>query len=309
MATKKISKKLYYLRAFQYNDPLDLEQCLRQSLAIADNVFKTEIVRSGEVTQITHRDLVPAKVDGGLLLHIEKGNQAESIKTIRHKSMNLTEEGDEISPPQDQSFMNRECFIFVCGQHVIFCGHNNMSQQALAAYLHALSEHCQSLDETCPVYKPSFRSVPNCDKIRMMQDEGVRSISAELTAYQATINNPPSVFSRLKGLFRKDDDLSDIQDQADLQVNIEIKLDGNTRASLEAQKELREQAQMVIDEENADFKIITQKGNTIKPDDIKLSKSVHIPKHNNTNGLSRMAVLLELVGYFNELQKDNLTQL
>lgn len=309
MATKKISKKLYYLRAFEYNGPLDLEQCLRQLLAIADNVSKTEIVRAGEVTQITHRDLAPTKADRGLLLHVEKGNQAESIKTIRHKSMNLTEEGDEISPPQDQSFMNRECFIFVFEQHVIFCGHNNMSQQALAAYLHALSEYCHSLDETCSVCKPSFRSVPNCDKIQMIQDEGVRSILAELTAYQATINNPPSLFGRLKGLFRKDDELSNIQDKADLQVNVEIKLDGNTRASLEAQKELCEQAQMVINEENSDFKIITQKGNTIKPDDVKLSKLVYIPKHNNTNGLSRIAALSELVSYFNELQKDNLTQL
>ena len=91
--TKKISKKLYYLRAFEYNDPLDLEQCLRQSLAVADNVSKTEIIRAGEVTQITYRDLSPAKTDGGLLLHVEKGNQAESIKTIRHKSTNVTEEG------------------------------------------------------------------------------------------------------------------------------------------------------------------------------------------------------------------------
>lgn len=100
MMTKKISKKLYYLRAFEYNDPLDLERCLRQSLAVADNVSKTEIIRAGEVTQITYRDLSPTKTDGGLLLHVEKGNQAESIKTIRHKSTNVTEEGEEVSPPQ-----------------------------------------------------------------------------------------------------------------------------------------------------------------------------------------------------------------
>lgn len=309
MMTKKISKKLYYLRAFEYNNPLDLERCLRQSLAVADNVSKTEIIRAGEVTQITHRDLSPTKTDGGLLLHIEKGNQAESIKTIRHKSINVTEEGDEIPPPQDQSFMNKECFVFIYGQHVIFCGHNNMSQHALAAYLHALSEHCQSLDDTCPIYKPSFKSVANYDKIQMIQDEGVKSISAELTAYHTTIKSPPSIFGRLKGLFRQDEELSDIQDQADLQVNVEIRLDGNTRASQEAQKELREQAQMVINEENADFKIITQKGNTIESDDVKLSKLVYISKHNNTNGLSRAAVLSELVTYFNELQQKNLTQL
>lgn len=308
--SRKLSKKLYYLRAFQYNDPLNLEQCLRQLLAIADNVHKTEVVQAGEITQITHRNLSPdnENQNKGLLLHIEKGNQNEHIKTIRHKSRELTDEGSKVEPPQNQSFMDKECFVFIDGQHIIFCG-NNMTHQALAGYLHAFSQHCQGLDGSSPICKPSFKSVPNYDKLQIIKDEGVKSISAELTSYYITTKSKPSVLSRFKNLFRNDEELAKIHDTADLQVNIEIKLDGNTKADLIAQKELCEQAELVINECDNDFKIITQKGNTISPDDVKLAKLIYIPKHDNTNGLSRIAVLPELVKYFKELQQNKVTEL
>ena len=89
-----------------------------------------------------------------------------------------------------------------------------------------------------------------------------------------------------------------------------LSLEGNTRAAIEAQKFISKQAELIAESDEIDsgFYIETQKGDKIRPTDIRLSKPIRIKKYEQTNALSQSEVFDSMRLYFQELERDNLTQ-
>lgn len=100
------------------------------------------------------------------------------------------------------------------------------------------------------------------------------------------------------------------QAQSEIHINLEVLLNGNSRASIEAQSLMQEQAEEIIDDEtvNQGFSITTQQGEVIQPSDVKLSKSVRIGRYDEANSLLPDSAFTAISEYFLELQSRNLTE-
>ncbi|ARC13005.1 hypothetical protein CIJ84_11670 [Neisseria meningitidis] len=102
----------------------------------------------------------------------------------------------------------------------------------------------------------------------------------------------------------------ELEAQSEIHINLEVLLNGNSRASIEAQSLMQEQAEEIIDDEtvNQGFSITTQQGEVIQPSDVKLSKSVRIGRYDEANSLLPDSAFTAISEYFLELQSRNLTE-
>ena len=83
-----------------------------------------------------------------------------------------------------------------------------------------------------------------------------------------------------------------------------------TKASIEAKQLMRQKAEEVVRDDDIDdgFFIETQDGQEIKPNDVKLSTSVRLPRYERANTLLVDDAFNALTNYFGELDATNLIE-
>ncbi|MFC3874873.1 hypothetical protein [Neisseria musculi] len=310
--SKKVRKNLQYLRAVQDGNLIDLEGILRRVLQKL--ALHTQIIAYGEQTQIQHRNLNILDSSGdlvdGIWLHIGKGMENEHMRTMRNRILSINDDGGSQPPPEGFSFLSKEAFLHIDKHHVIFCG-NGIRSENISLYFKALSKEARTDDDSIPLLDMELRPVANCDKLRMIQEHGVKYISMNASAYQLSVEQTkkPSFLATVLRTMIVEPTQHELAQQEDIQAGVFLKLKGNRRAAVEAQELMQRYAQEVVDDDGGDsFEIITQNGEVIKPANVKLSKSVLLPKFEQTNGLSYLETSYALLEFFNELKSDNLTE-
>ncbi|SAY50906.1 hypothetical protein [Neisseria weaveri] len=319
---KKTTKTIHYLRAQQDHDLFDLEAALRTILLAAPTVQETQIEQYGQLTQIMHRNMNPQNVEGnsigGLLIHIGSGTKDEHIRTMSNRPEQQDDHGGTQAPPNGYSFLRKEAFLYIFRHHVIFCGHGFLQASAVASYLSFLSNRLGAESADIVHFDIQFKAVGNCNTLALIQQHGVKSILLDASAYQLSIdrlyqNSRSTIakaFSKVGNVFRSELSDEELEAQSEIHINLEILLNGNSRASNEAQSLMQEQAEEIIDDEtvNQGFSITTQQGEIIKPADVKLSKSVRIERYDEANSLLPNSAFTAISEYFLELQSRKLTE-
>lgn len=113
----------------------------------------------------------------------------------------------------------------------------------------------------------------------------------------------------LKALVKKDKSTIEQRALEDLLVNVEVRLDGNTRAVAGAQKFIEELAEGVLGEKDdsiSEFVIITQKSERITSHDIRLQTSINVERKDNS--FSHSSAWSQLSGYLDEITAGNLLE-
>ena len=319
---KKTTKTIHYLRAQQDHELFDLEAALRTILSAATTVQDTQIEQYGQITQIMHRNPAPKDVEGnligGLLIHIGSGTKDEHIRTMKNEPEQQDDNGGTQAPPNGYSFLRKEVFLYIVGHHVIFCGHGFLQASAVASYLSSLSNKLQEDSSSVILFDIQFKAVGNCDTLALIQQHGVKSILLDAAAYQLSrdrlYQNSRSTIakalSKVGSVFARELSDEELEAQSEIHINLEVLLNGNSRASIEAQSLMQEQAEEIIDDEtvNQGFSITTQQGEVIKPADVKLSKSVRIQRYEEANSLLPNSAFAAISEYFLELKNRNLTE-
>lgn len=208
--------------------------------------------------------------------------------------------------------------MYIVGHHVIFCGHGFLSASTVASYLSLLSNKLRESNPNIVLFNIEFKAVGNCDKLSLIQQHGVKSITLDASAYQLSrdrlYQNSRSTIAKALGkvgsVFTSELSDEELEAQSEIHINLEVLLNGNSRASIEAQSLMQEQAEEIIDDEtvNQGFSITTQQGEVIKPSDVKLSKSVRIGRYDEANSLLPGSAFTAISEYFLELQSRNLTE-
>ncbi|MCC3256148.1 hypothetical protein [Xanthomonas campestris] len=167
-----------------------------------------------------------------------------------------------------------------------------------------------------------FELVPasNLDKLQLIQDHGVRSIQLAVSAFEMSLpktrrtgwiaKSLGTLGDELGALISKDQSLTKQKALEDLIVNIEVKLDGNTRAIQSSQDFIEDLAETVLDDNTetpvSEFTIVTQKNERITSGEIRLQTGVKVTTSDNS--VSHTSVWDEMGTYFDQITQGNLLE-
>lgn len=331
--SQKVPKNIQYLRAAQDEQLFDLESAIRRLLEVTPTVNDTQLEQHGFVYRIQYRNtdfiLMPAQRDSqeikkGLALHIAYGIKNEHMRTMNNHVLVESDTGGSTPPPQGQSFMTKEAFMYISKQHVLFIG-NGLRHEAVSSYLNTLNNQMFSANTGVALSKTdfNFKPVANFNKLTLIRNYGVKKLHLNASAYQLSLDHLNqsgegsgliAQFKQLGRFFNRitspeptDEEINAAQD---INVCLALSLEGNTRAAIEAQKFISQQAELIAESDEIDsgFYIETQKGDKIRPTDIRLSKPVKIKKYEQTNALNQTEAFDAMRLYFQELERDNLTE-
>lgn len=320
MSTNKLPKILHYFRSWQDNQVINLENIVSQMLSLAPLANDTQIIDNEITKRIQHRD--GPEGSKGLFLYLSYAPKDEHMRTMNNIADSKNDKGGTSAPPGGQTFVTKEAFLHIRQHDLLFCG-NGMRIENVETYFNSLNNKLRSNNEELPYLNLSLRPVVNCDKLKLINQHGVRYIAINASAYELSLRDInkntgrqswiQKGINRIGEIMSKDIAEEDCNAKEELQVNISLKLNGNTRASAVAHETILKEAQDIIESSSTrdshDFEIITQKGEVIKSSEVKISKQhVRIQRLGQSNGLLPYDAYQKLQEYYLELEQLNLTQ-
>ncbi|MFU2059267.1 hypothetical protein ACLSZY_06760 [Avibacterium volantium] len=230
------------------------------------------------------------------------------------------DDGKEQTAPSQREFINGEAYLLFKDHHVIFCSHG-LTLITVQNYLNNFL-HNENTDDSF-----EFCNVANIDKLQLLNRNGVKAFKFSASMYAITQNElnrkaNAAARSRISLLFNKfiqnakDEFSKDLTEEEqkilqELQVDVSVRLIGNSRASLEAQKFVKTEAkEMLADEElPPEVEFVTGNNEKIKSSEIQLHKTITVQKLNNSNSLQHEDAWLSLSDYFDELKRQKFTEI
>lgn len=313
MATKTTSKKVYYLRARHDKKPRELQALIEAARNEKQTVAASEIkFGAGDIVRIQR---YKASKGGGVFLHLARYVPGERAPTLQPKAVAKEDNEDAQQAPVGKEFKDGDCFLLASKHHVLYCGHGIHVSKA-AHYLVQLFKACKFDDDDLGF---ELSPVSDLNKVKLLQEHGVRSIRLASNAFDMSIPKKQrgtwisrsfgQVSDELKALIEKDDSIADQKAREDLLVNIELRLDGNTRAADDAQEFIEEVAETVLADVDApisEFTIVTQKGEAIKPGSIRLQKTYTVTTQDRS--VSHIEVWEAMESYLKEIRQSHLLE-
>lgn len=312
MASDKTTKTLYYLRARRDGNPFDLQALMTRARRRKNNCGATEIeLGGGDVVRVQHY----SAAGGRLRLHLSRYVPGVSASTLQPKATSAEDDEGTQAPPRGKEFKEGDCFLLIKDHHVLYCGHG-ISKEKAALYLSQLFRAANLHDESS-----GFDLVPasNLDKLKLIQEHGVKSIQLAVSAFDLSLPETRRKNWISKSFGKLGDELSALvsRDQAiaeqkaleDLIVNVEVRLDGNTRAVQDSQDFIEDLAETVLEDDDtpiSDFLIVTQDGERITSGAIRLQTKVSVETKDNSVGHN--SVWAELGTYFDQIAQGNLLE-
>lgn len=312
MANEQTTKTAYYFRARRNDAPFDLQAMIVRARKRKKTVGDSEVeLGGGDVVRIQHYKITGRQV----LLHLARYVPGVVASTLLPKA--TAEEDDEGSQPAPtgKEFKDGDCFLLVKDFHVLYCGHG-ISHPKASLYLSKLFGKAKLHDDSS-----GFDLTPasNLNKLNLIKEHGVRSVELTTNAFDMSLPDAKrknwvsktlgTFGDELKALVKKNKSTIDQRALEDLLVNVEVRLDGNTRAVPGAQKFIEELAEGVLGEKDAsisEFVIVTQKNERITSCDIRLQTSISVERKDNS--VSHNSAWSQLSGYLDELTAGNLLE-
>ncbi len=310
MITKNVRKTAYYLRATQSSKPFDLEAVIRACRQVNSSVATSEaLVGAEDIVRIQHYK----EAADGTYLHLVSYIPGEKAPTLRPKVVAADDNESAQTAPVGQEFKGKDCFFFISGHNVLYCGHGITIQKAKAYFfIFATKSNINGLNF-------ELDASSNVDKLHLLKMHGVQSIEMSTSAYQASLMYEKPVgglagffkktFDEVKALVEKDEDAARLKAMEDLIVNVEVRLDGNTRASLHSKKAILKMAtDALLDGDNdiGEFTIVTQNKDRIKVSDIRLQSAFNVERVDGS--LSYSEVWQKLNAYYDGIKAANLQE-
>lgn len=313
MSKRPLPKTIHYLRARLSAQPFNLQELAASIGLFSGGPGATEVkFDQVEVVRTENTDINESHI----LVHLSRyvpGTKAETLEP-KAKASNSNQGGHP--PPAGQEYKDGDCFLLISEHHILYCGH----RISLAKARRYISRRIHAIQKNEEYSALEISAVPNLDKLRLLEEAGVRSIKIGAHAYAASIEELEDARSKtglVKSLietlnaFIKEDPGQDAQNSlADLMVNVEFRLKGNTRASRSSKRLILEAANKITDEfdtEDQDistFTIITQDGHEIRPSTVRLNSTTKIKAKNNS--ICHMDAWKQMLKYFRHLINKSL---
>lgn len=312
MRNDTTTKTLYYLRVRRDGGLFDLQSVMAKARKKRSNCAASEVaLGGGDVVRIQHYS-----VSGGRIrVHLSRYIPGVQASTLQPKTTTPEDDEGTQAPPKGKEFKDGDCFLLIKDHHVLYCGHG-ISKSKTVLYLAQLFREADLHDQSS-----GFEFVPasNLDKLQLIQNHGVKSIQLAVGAFDLSLPKSRrnswiaksfgALGDELTALISKDQSLSQQKALEDLIVNVEVKLDGNTRAIQGSQEFIENLAETVLDDADlpvSEFTIITQKNERITSGEIRLQTGAKVATKDNS--VSHTSVWSEMGAYFDEIAQGNLLE-
>lgn len=318
MAKKSTAKKsLFYRRAKWDGQKTDtLEQLLVDAhiplKTTGDRTFDNH--STGEIRGANVRSTA-----NGLLFQIATYVPDEATSTI-DKSKTVTASKITTEPaPTGKDYLDGDIFALVKGNNVILCP----SGAREGTFTYYVWQVLRGAGKDTIAKSFELVKVSKTNKVAMIKKEGVKSIELDTSLYEASLINisktKPKISSikraitdQIEAVFAKDTTLKDIHDKENLNIKLTINFDGKEARYHTKEphfgdigkERLQKTAERVINEFDGDdegYAITTSNGNTIKLDEIRVSKKFTIELLGKS--LARDSAWKQLESYHGELDK------
>lgn len=311
----QVIKKAYYLRCKGAdNKLLDFENAILSARKIKSTVADSEITLPGkEVLRIQHHR-PPNSSNSYTFLHIVRYFPGDEAPTLRPKIHASEDNEDAVMAPEGMEFKDGDSFMLISKHHVLFTS-NGISLNKTMFYLRRYLESAGA-----PPIEQQFdlTSVGNMDRMKIIHQHGVRSIELSCNAFEIGLSGTShtgvlskalkAISDEISAMVTKDDTIAEQRAKEDILVNVELRLDGNTRASLASQALIKKMGEAVLDDDLpvSEFAIVTKSDERISAEEVRLQASIKVIKDDGS--VNHESVWAEFKRYFLELNKANLLE-
>lgn len=324
MANKTILKNISYSRA--HFGILEQNKTLQEELTFANNFLPLP-----EERVLIHKGLSIKgyKFDTeneGLLLHIVVYESGLSASLVDNAEGEVNPEVSTYDSPINKDYLQKEAFILVKNNDVLFLGHG-ARESLFLAYAKGILGKVNSIEASENL---EIDKISNVDKVKLINDEGIQQIHLNTSLYQATteyLNNQNNSLTGVRKLLAQvghefsqlfSEDKDALNEAENLNVKLSIAYDGVEARSHSTEpnfgkagkKTLLNTAEDVLNLEDEDFfdgfELITGKGKSIKYSSIKIQGKYRVKSLGT--GLSTQDAWLKLRAYYIELKGNGIIE-
>lgn len=309
---KERQKALRYRRAL-FNRPRGqpAPRTLEFYLEEAHGKFKTVATRRVEldgnfVIEVRHQQ---RRRGVGLLLHVTAYTREEPASVVPQ----VTARDDEAPisttpPPNGTDFMDGDLHILVAGDDVIMCA-SGIRERKFEEYCSIIFDRAEF-----PPVAGMFHleAVANANKLKVIEDEGVKEIKLDAVSYVATGQQlkryslrrtlRDEMLDTLRALFGDDPGVQDVADAENLSAQIVLKFDRRKKGGELSAERMSGLAKRLVDEGDEGFTIRTMGNTTLGYNQISLQRPAKIAAYGKT--VQRDAAFRELVSYYTDLKNE-----
>jgi hypothetical protein len=244
---------------------------------------------------------------GGVILHVTAETPGDNASILESPAENAESIAvGTAPPPSNAEFMDGDIFAYVRHDHVFVCS-SSLRDTTLSWFLRKMFEAARLSAETTQF---DLKKVADLDRLRVLNEEGVKEISLGTTLYEATIgyerrqHQLTGVLSaagrHISALFG-----SDRRPTPDnLKISIVLKADGRMReGEVLGYRRIGRLAAELVDSDD-DYTITTRSGRKITPESIVVKKIVELPVHGKS--VTRSSAVQALAAFYNELSTSGI---
>lgn len=289
--------------------PFSLHDFVRKASEIPDTQARTFSYKGTYLTGIAWR-----KQAGRTFGHIAQWDKDAPTSTVRDPSPRLLEaETLEQPPPAGQQYVGGDILFLATGNHLLICP-SGAREAVIGYYLEEVAAFL-GLSEFS---RCSLEPVADLNKVKLIKQEGVKSLRLDSTLYEATMvyeddqlneRRPSrailtSIGKTLRDLLVEEANLPEIARDENLTIKLEISYDSRRRGGELGRARIEELAREVIEQEEDEggFRIITGEGKTIRSTSLSIRQSVPLAVSGNT--VQREAAWDALLEFHQELLRS-----
>ncbi|MDD2998747.1 MAG: hypothetical protein PHV05_06755 [Candidatus Riflebacteria bacterium] len=299
-------RTLYYRR---FNAVTPNGETLQELIDKAHGKLLTTKQRSFSYSKGEIQGLEFEKQKNRTLLHVSFHIPGQPTSLVPKATTSLAGLTKEETPPQDYDYMEGDIFALIRKNHVVVCP-SGVRDSILKGYI---SEVTGKIGFSFPF---TLDPVANMEKITLLEQEGVKAILLNSSVYQATVDNQNRQTQKANFWGKISQEFLEMiygtsfisPDELKKYENVSLKLgisfDSRKLFAENSKDRLTEIGKQIVLDEEDKFKILTNAGNKISPNDINISKQVDVRKHGKS--VSKDDAFANLLEYFEELKKDGL---
>lgn len=285
---KKISRTVFYRRVAWQNGCSGLlgdhlSKAHNSLLTTSDRTFK---YGDGEIQGLTFENK-----NGDLFFHLAFYTPHQHTSLVPFPSGDKSKDTSPAPPPAEHNYLRGDIFFLVRGNHIVLCPSGARESIAISYINHVLRNN--GMEKLLAQF--SIESVAKVDKVKLIEQEGVKKVLLNASLYEATVeyverkttkmNLLHGVAEEIIALFANDrnKDLQEIGEMENLSVKLEISFDSRKKGGELGRKRIEKTANMLIeDDEDQGFTIVTGNDKLVKADEIRISDRVMLDPYGNS---------------------------
>lgn len=257
--------------------PGSLVEVLRELHDRFATVPERRAIYEGQVVEGRH---IHRDRNGMTLVHLVAYTPDDQISVVPRAGDVPAADLALLDAPPDTEFLDGELMLLVNDNDVAVC-RSGLGESALTSYVLGLGER-HGLDTAMLAFRLMKRA--DIDKLHMIRSEGVKRVSMNAIAHQASVEHVERMSVRQRILGEVWDEIRAVlgmegrvpEDAENLKVEVLFSFDKRRGTDLD-QRQIEFLAEQMLADEEEGFMIETLSGRKVRAQDIVLSKPVRIP--------------------------------